>query len=293
MRIHNEKSVKRIEFALLIFLLSSSLFLLGYLHEGFDALLPQFAPQGIFIVAFILALLVSWIEWQQDIRMDEFKQEFLTIASHKFRTPLTGIKWAAQSLREPVTEEEKQNICKQIDNAGERMIEIVEILSQLGKLESDTDMKPEAVSFREIIEKTIEKYSQKIKEKNLTFSIDIPSAVPLVAVNKIKMQFAIEILVENAIKYTNSGGGVTIRIQKGEREILIEIQDTGIGMTHEEQRHVFHEFYRSAGARTLDTEGMGLGLYISKKIIERNRGKISVSSHGKGKGSTFTIRLKV
>lgn len=283
----------KLRFAFIVSCIGITLFILGMNHQTVDALLPTVAPWGAFTVALILLFALVRMEWKQLDNINTFKHEFLTIISHKFRTPLTGIKWAAKLLREPTTEQQKIDISKQIDNAGERLIEIVEILSQFSKIDSEEDNHPEAINVHEIIESILEKYSERTKAKSIVFNINVAKDIPLVVIDKIKMQFATEVLIENAIEYTPESGAITVSVAKETPWISIAVTDTGIGMSKQELGNVFRQFYRSDEAKSIDTEGMGLGLYISKKIIERNNGTITATSGGEGKGSTFTIKLKI
>jgi signal transduction histidine kinase len=117
--------------------------------------------------------------------------------------------------------------------------------------------------------------------------------LPLVILDKLKIEFVLEILIENAITYTPKDGRIGIAaIRKGDF-IEIMVSDSGIGIVPRERRQLFRQFYRGDKAKTTDTEGMGLGLYIAKRIVLQNHGTISVRSAGRDKGAMFTVRFRV
>lgn len=292
-KVFSTSKLRLISQSFFIFLASVLLLLCGYLLRA-ENLALWTLPLVVLVAAILLlvgGMVVVFI--REQIRYDHFQQEFLTIALHKFRTPLTGIKWAAKSLLKPMTSTELTYISQEINNAGERLIEIVEILSHIEGIENTHTNKFEAVSVRDIVEKSAAKYSQKIQEKNLTFAIEIPSTLPLVILDKLKIEFVLEILIENAITYTPKDGRIGIAaIRKGDF-IEIMVSDSGIGILPGERRQLFRQFYRGDKAKTTDTEGMGLGLYIAKRIVLQNHGTISVRSAGRDKGATFTVRFRV
>ncbi len=292
-KVFSTSKLRLISQSFFIFLASVLLLLCGYLLRAENLGIWSFPliVLGVATLLLVGGMVVVFI--REQIRYDHFQQEFLTIALHKFRTPLTGIKWAAKSLLKPMTSTELTYISQEINNAGERLIEIVEILSHIEGIENTRTNKFEAVSVREIVEKSAAKYSQKIEEKNLTFAIEIPSTLPLVILDKLKIEFVLEILIENAITYTPKDGRIGIAaIRKGDF-IEIMVSDSGIGIVPRERRQLFRQFYRGDKAKTTDTEGMGLGLYIAKRIVLQNHGTISVRSAGRDKGAMFTVRFRV
>ena len=105
------------------------------------------------------------------------------------------------------------------------------------------------------------------------------------------MQFAIQILIENSFAYTPEKGSIYIKIFKEDSHVTMSIKDSGMGISKEDLPRMFTKFFRSHDAKTVDTEGMGIGLFMAKEIIERHGGNVSVKSEGLGKGSEFSIHL--
>ncbi|MDE1941010.1 MAG: HAMP domain-containing histidine kinase, partial [Patescibacteria group bacterium] len=109
--------------------------------------------------------------------------------------------------------------------------------------------------------------------------------------DRAKLKVVLQTLIDNALTYTKAGGTVRISLTASGHMASVAVTDTGIGMTAEESRLIFSRFYRTDSARKSDTEGMGIGLFIINKIIERHGGHLRVHSDGPGKGSTFTLSL--
>jgi len=219
------------------------------------------------------------------------RYEFLTIATHKFRTPLTSIKWATQNLHNELTVEEKRNAVKQIEIGTERLIEVIDILVGLAKVDNESTYNLKSVSVREMIEESLQKYSVKLKENNIRLFIDIARDIPFITLDNKKIQFVIEILIQNALAYTPKNGSIALLVYKEKKSILLQVRDSGIGFTRHERNNSFVRFFRGSEAKKRDTEGMGLGLYIAQRIIKRHDGHLWVKSEGRNKGSTFYMRL--
>jgi len=275
--------------ALIIFLLS----LVNFYQTEFHATFPTLPALTLPVVSFVVAVIITSYFWHRKEQDELIKYSFLTIATHKFRTPLTAIKWAAESLRKPVTNEEQKIIADQITQSNERLIQIVDILAGLAKMDDKSDYDLVAVSFREMVEQTIAKYGPRIKEKNITFSIDIGEHIPMITVDVKRIQFAIEMMFENAIKYTPPGGKIKATVIFKNDSIVLAVKDSGIGMTTLERARLFKKFFRSEAARQTDPEGMGLGMFIAQAVVRRHHGELWAESPGRGKGATFYMRLKI
>jgi len=235
-------------------------------------------------------------------KLDTAKTEFLSIASHQLRTPLTIIKGYISMILEgsygKVSERAKKPM-KNIFESNERLIRLVNDLLTVSKMETGKiEVEFEKASIEEIISSLIAELQIKAKEKGLSLKFVKPkSPLPEVLVDKAKIRQAIFNIIDNAIRYTNNGG-VTVKVKsqksnlKTDKEsLLIEISDTGEGMTKEEVSKLFVSFSRGSAGTKFWVEGAGLGLYIAKKFIDFHNGKIWAESPGKGKGSTFYIEL--
>jgi signal transduction histidine kinase len=149
----------------------------------------------------------------------------------------------------------------------------------------------EAVSMREIVEKSISKYRDGINKKNINFQVSIFNNIPLLTVDLKKISFVIDTLIENAIFYTGRDGKILINSISDSRKLTLFISDTGIGLGFIDKIKIFSKFYRNKKAKLMNPDGMGLRLYLSKQIIKRHNGKIYAKSNGFDEGTTFFVEL--
>jgi signal transduction histidine kinase len=120
--------------------------------------------------------------------------------------------------------------------------------------------------------------------------MDLSQDIPLVNIDKEKMELAVQNLLENAAKYTPEGGSIDISLEKHEAEVVFKIKDTGVGIPETEHERIFTKFFRGENVIKMETEGSGLGLYTTRNIIDAHRGKIWFESK-EGKGTTFFFSL--
>jgi signal transduction histidine kinase len=266
-----------------------------YYHEVVYSVLP-FIPEWIIpIISIIIVVSIIVMFWYREHKNELMKQEFITVITHKFRTPITGIKWAIQMLKNDVTYEVKDDLLKEMERASQRIMEIVDLVTGFAKFDSRLQYAFSYVSIRSLVDASLSKYSQWIRDKKMGFNIESSEFLPPLYLDKSKIQFVLDILMENAIKYSAVGGLISMRISenKSKHTLLFSIQDSGIGMSPEELRMVFRRFWRSEKARTVDTEGMGLGLHTAKNIMDHHDARIWAESKGTGQGTTFYLQFKV
>jgi len=227
--------------------------------------------------------------------LDKAKSEFISMASHQLRTPLTAIKGYISMMIEgsynhlaPKVKEKMKNVFY----SNERLIRIVNDLLNISKIElGKMELNKETVQLEETIDGVYQEMKPEAEKKNLKF-IWQKSKIPLpqIELDPLKIRQAISNLIDNAIRYTQKGE-IEIKAKKINSKIRVSVRDTGEGLTKEEQRKIFEGFTRGAAGITFWIEGAGLGLYIAKRYIELHQGKIWVESKGKGKGSIFYIEL--
>jgi signal transduction histidine kinase len=229
-------------------------------------------------------------------KISKAKTEFLSIASHQLRTPLSIIKGYLSMILEGSYGELPEKVKKPMENvfvSNERLIRLVNDILNVTKIETgEMEMNLEKTDLREIIKEVISELSLKAKEKNLYLEFEEPKEFPKVLLDSEKIRQVILNLVDNAIRYTQEGG-VTVKLQIANGRLQIVVSDTGEGLTKEEKEKLFERFSRGTAGTKFWTEGAGLGLYVARRFVEMHNGKIWAESEGKGKGSTFYVELPI
>lgn len=225
------------------------------------------------------------------------QKDFITVAAHQLRTPLTGLNWAVDLLMKqefgPLTNEQLTTV-SQMKNALESLSLTVNNVLNIAQLEEGRfgfDFKDNDIS--EAVLTVLSSLEPAAKKRNIHLSFYRPDPPFIRFVFDIKrIETALQILVDNAIKYNADNGEVRIKINKTADNLYAEIriEDTGIGIPNRELGKLFTKFFRADNAIKNQTEGTGLGLYIAKNIIDNHGGKITVSSV-EGRGSTFIFTL--
>jgi Osmosensitive K+ channel histidine kinase len=164
-------------------------------------------------------------------------------------------------------------------------------LLELGRIEAGFDTQREVVSLDGIIRFALETLGGQISEKKLNLHVDLPTDMPPVRGNPIRLRQMVDNLIGNAIKYTQEGGEISIAVEVQKDQDILRISDNGPGIPPSDQPHIFEKFYR-AGNVPKGVGGSGLGLAIVKSIIDNHQGRIWVDSL-LGRGTTFTVVLPV
>lgn len=271
------------------------IFIVGfnYLNNLIIKKIPDF-PSWIFpLISSSVAVSIGIFVWKKMREGELLKYEFITVVTHKFRTPLTHIKWASENLsNSKLTEDDRQQV-DYIQSSNSKLVELTNLLMNVSETESAMyGYKFERHSLAQATEEVIASLQSQLKVKKFNIIRNLrKDAYAICDVNRIK--FVIQVLIENAIHYTPTGGDLTISTFQNGKESLISVADSGIGIPKEEIPLMFSKFYRGSKAKLTDTEGMGIGLFMSKEIMSRNQGRIWVESEGLGHGSVFFISMPV
>lgn len=229
-------------------------------------------------------------------KLDKAKSEFISIASHQLRTPLTVIKGYISMINQGDFGKVPKKITSPMDKVFKstiRIISLVEDLLNISRIESGR-MKYELAKndIVELVDEVCEELTQHAKNKGLKLECNLPKKkIPQFVFDRKKIREVIMNVVDNAIKYTEKGK-VSVSLEKKDSKILFEVKDTGRGLADEDIDILFQKFSRATGAQQVHTEGTGLGLYIAKKIVDKHGGKIWAESEGRGEGATFKLTLK-
>ena len=228
--------------------------------------------------------------------IEQLKSQFVSVAAHQLRTPLSIIKWSLSMMIQgelgDLTDEQKE-ILEKTNQTNERMIRLINDLLNVARIEEGRFIyRPQTVDFTELLETVLEPIEQLAKEKKVKLEINLTEGVKVVKADTEKLALAVKNLIENAIYYTDSGGRVIVSLKRKGNELEFFVKDTGIGIPKDQQHRIFGKFFRGDNAVRKETEGTGLGLFIAKNIIEAHKGKIWFEST-EGKGTTFFFSLPV
>lgn len=228
--------------------------------------------------------------------VERLKTEFVSISAHQLRTPLSAIKWTLRMLLDgdlgEITPEQMEYL-QRTYRSNERMIALINSLLNVTRIEEGRFLyRPAPAKIDEIVETVVGTFVDEAKKRQLELKFEKDEKLPVVLIDTEKIKLAIYNLIDNAVRYTLPGGRVKIFLKRINMEIEFQVQDTGVGIPKEQQERVFSKFFRGANVMRLETEGTGLGLFITKNIIEAHGGKIWFESE-KGKGTTFHFTLPV
>ncbi len=231
----------------------------------------------LFIISFVITQ--SFNKLAEASRM---KSEFINIVSHQLRSPLTNLKWGTEILMSEklVDDREKYNeylgILKENSDRMEELVNDLLIVSRLeeGKLA----LKKEEVSLQELTSKAISDFEAFIKASNIEIAFKFSEKVPLIQTDVRQIKIVLENLLDNSVRYIKKNGKIDIFLDLKGNNIYFEIKDNGAGIPEEDQKYIFQKFFRSKNALRHQTQGTGLGLFITKAIIKRLRGEIGFKS---------------
>lgn len=236
-------------------------------------------------------------ENQQLKILSENKSDIISITAHQLRTSLSALKWTLKMVLDQdvgkLSEPQSELISKAY-RGNERVLTIVNDLMSLSHTEGVTvPYNFKKMDLSHLLDKIIFEFTEETKKKEIILSYEKATMpLPLVNCDEEMISVAIQNLIENAIKYSNTNGKVTINMEKVENEIKISVCDNGIGISPSDKDNIFKKFFRASNAIKKDEIGSGLGLFTTKNIVEKHSGKIWFENN-QTIGTTFFISLPV
>ncbi len=242
----------------------------------------------------LIGAIVVFRDITKEKEIDKSKTEFVSLASHQLRTPLSAIRWYSEMLGSgklgPLNPSQKDYL-GEIYKSNRRMIDLVNALLNVSRIDMGTfAIEPEPTDIKEIAESVFQELFVKIQESELRVSASYEENFPKVSVDPKLMRIIVQNLLSNAMKYTEKGGSVSLSLTKDDKNMLLRVSDTGVGIPAGVRDKVFTKLFRADNARAVESEGTGLGLYIIKSIVERGGGRTWFVSE-ENKGTTFFVEI--
>ncbi len=229
-------------------------------------------------------------------KIEKLKTEFVSLAAHQLRTPLSAIKWSLRMILDGdigKISKDQEEIMEKTYQSNERMIALVNDLLNVARIEeSRYAINPAPVNIVEICQSAVDSISDSFKKKGINFKFIKSSHKPImVFADEEKLEMVIQNMLDNGLKYTDKPGKVCLSLKETMESVMVEVLDSGIGIAKSDQDRIFTKFFRASEAVLIEPAGSGLGLYMAKNIIESHGGKIGFRSKS-GQGSAFYFTLK-
>lgn len=244
------------------------------------------------------ALKIDGLNWDitHEKEVDRMKTEFISLASHQLRTPLSAMKWFGEMLVKGdagALNPEQKAYAENILASNKRMIELVNDLLNISRIESGRIIiDPELVRLQDVIDEVINETKIKTNARKQHVVLNIQSDLPEVSLDKKLIREVYANLITNASKYTPDEGEIRISVSIKGDDLVSIVGDTGYGIEEKDKEKIFSKFFRGQKTSKLDTDGNGLGLYLVKAIVDSSGGKIWFESH-EGTGTTFTFTVPI
>lgn len=259
---------------------------------------PKIVALVVLVIAFVLLILDFIItrSFERIAEASRMKTEFISVVSHQLRSPLTNLRYSLELLisgKLGKIRGKKLEYFKILEENTQRMGDLINDLLTVSRIETGKlPMKKEEISLGVLTKKVILKFKPLADASNVKVEFRAHKNLPKILSDSLWLEQIVENLLDNAIRYIKNKGEVKIRIRRGDKKIYFEIQDNGVGIPKEEQKFIFQKFFRSENVLKYQTDGSGLGLYITKQILKLLGGEVGFSSK-ENKGSTFWFTMPI
>lgn len=242
----------------------------------------------------IIGALNVFHDLTEERKLDQAKSEFVSLASHQLRMPLSIVNWYTEMLlsgEAGILSNDQKEYLSEIHLSNQRMTNMVNSLLHVSRFESgQLQASFHPTDIVQIINNVITEISPLAKKNNLQINTVLPRNLPTINTDPALLQMLLQNLLSNAAKYTPTGGKIRVKVTKSSSSIVFCVSDNGYGIPETDQKRIFTKLFRASNIKTKDTDGTGLGLYIVKSIVKQLKGKVWFESK-EGKGSSFFVQL--
>ncbi len=229
------------------------------------------------------------------VALDETKDEFISMASHQLRTPLTSVKGYLSMVIEGDAGKVNDNQRKLLNQAfvsSQRMVYLIADLLNVSRLRTGKFViQASPTNLVEVAKSEVDQLAETAKSKNLALSFKTPKDFPVLMLDETKIRQVIMNLIDNSIYYTPAGGKIVVELKSDKSNVYFMVKDTGLGVPKNEQAHMFGKFYRAKNAQRARPDGTGLGLAIARRLARSMDGEITLDGRP-GEGARFTLLLR-
>jgi len=230
----------------------------------------------------------------RDQELDKAKDEFISLAAHQLKSPITGISWNLELMlegKEGSLNKEQTNLLRLVHSSVKGLLDLVTGFLDVTRIESSKYVAETGeVDLVKIMDSVLEELSGQISKKEIEVTKKHEKDIPRSDIGEKTARVIFQNLLSNAVKYTPEKGSAEVKIEKSGREIKITVKDTGYGIPEEAKSQIFTKLFRANNVRQIEPTGTGLGLYLLKILVEKQGGKVWFESE-EGKGSTFFVTL--
>ena len=243
----------------------------------------------------ILGTVYLFDDITREKEIDQMKSDFISLVSHELRTPLTSIIGFVSFIldgKAGAINDRQRNSLARVQRQSKRLAALINDLLDISRIESGRiQMEQESISLLEIVTQRLEEIRPQADEKSIRLVLTAPESIPDILGDEARMGQVFTNLIGNAIKFTPNNGEVSVKVEADGNLLHVEVIDTGPGIPAEERQKIFDKFYQLSDISTRQQGGSGLGLSITKSIVEAHGGKLWIDDGNQGKGSNFQFVL--
>ncbi|MFL2915442.1 MAG: sensor histidine kinase [Nitrospinia bacterium] len=251
--------------------------------------------EGCFLMLLILAgVYVIFVYWNKQNRLNQMQSNFVASVSHELKSPLASIQLYLETLKyQYVSSDERKDFVETMLTDTNRLSELIDNILQSSKADpTSMALQFQPVNLEAFLTEVIKGYKRQLEEKKCFVDLKQEDS-PTLNVDPKALRMVFNNLISNAIRYSPVGSKLTIHLHKIGKYWGIDFEDQGFGFEKKDMKKIFRKFYRVQNTDTQNIEGAGLGLFISSEIVKNHKGRLKVSSPGRGKGSLFSVLLPV